>query len=48
MKETYCINCNEYKTFKNPEISYILDQALVLYIIRDKWGITDEKRFEEV
>ena len=47
MKKIYCIACNMYRKFKNPEISYIFDKALVLSIIRAKCCSKDEKIFKE-
>ena len=37
LKKIYYINCNKYRKFKNPEISYHFDQTLVffpLFVIR--------------
>ena len=47
MKKLYCVTCGNYKTFKNPEISYILEKALVLSIICGKCKNEDEKIFKE-
>ena len=46
MKKTYCINCNKYRKFENPEVSYILDETFVLSIICGERGSNDEKIFQ--
>ena len=30
MKTIYCINCNKYRKFENPETGYIFDKILVI------------------
>ena len=47
MKRIYCIKCDKYRKFKNPKISCIFDKTVVLYIVWDKCGNNDEKRYKE-
>ena len=47
MKNIYCIVCGKYKKIKNPKISYILEQELVLSIIYIKCGSKEEKILKE-
>ena len=37
IEKIYCINCNKYRIFKSPKITYIFDKT-VLFIICDKCG----------
>ena len=39
--------CNKYRKFNNPKISYILDKALVLFIICDNSDSNDKKYFKK-
>ena len=48
MKNLYCIKCNKYRKFKNPKISHIFDEILVLSIIYYKCGSNDEKLFKKM
>ena len=45
-ENNFGIKCNKYIKFKNSDISYILDQAVLSYIC-DKCGCKDEKLFKE-
>ena len=47
MKKIYCLDCNKYKKFLNPKISYVFDKALVLFIIFSKCGYNNNKIFKE-
>ena len=47
MKKLYCIICGKYRKFEKPKISYLLEKALVLYIILSKCKNEDEKIFTE-
>ena len=47
MKRIYCVVCGKLKKFKKPKISYILQKALVLFIICSKYGSKDEDIFKE-
>ena len=38
MKKVYYIKCSKCKIFKNPKISYIFNETLVLSIIFDECG----------
>ena len=38
MKKAYCIEYNKYAKLKNPKISYIFNETLVLPIICSKCG----------
>ena len=42
-KKTNCIECNKYRKFKNPKISYMFDKTSVLSIIFDECDSNDEK-----
>ena len=46
MKKIYCIICEKYRKFKNPEIC-IFEKTLVLSIICIKFCSEDEKVFKE-
>ena len=48
MKKLYCVICGKYRKFEKPEISYLLEKTLVLYIICSKCKDKDEKLFKEV
>ena len=43
MKSIYCVICGKYRKFKNPKISYIFKETLVLSIICSKCENEDEK-----
>ena len=47
MRKIYCINCEKYKEFKKPRISYICYKTLLLSSICNKYGLEDEKGFKE-
>ena len=47
MKIIYCIKCNKHRKFKNTRVSHIFDKTLVLFLICDKHGRSDEKIFKE-
>ena len=47
MTKLYCVICGKYKKFEKPKISYILEKALVLYIICSKYKNEDKKIFRE-
>ena len=47
MKKICCVISDKYRTFKNPEISYIFEKALVLSISYSKCGNVDGTRFQE-
>ena len=47
MKIIYCVIFGKYRKFKNPKISYIFQNALVLSIIWSKNKNEDEKIFKE-
>ena len=47
MKKLYCVICGKYREFKNPKISYIFDNTLVVSITYSKCKNEDEKAFKE-
>ena len=47
MKRIECIKCSKYRKFKYPQISNIFNKKLVLFLIYDKSGSTDEKYSKE-
>ena len=47
MKKFYCITCCKYRKFKNPKISYIFEENILLSIIYSKCENIDEKMFKE-
>ena len=47
MKKLYCVIFGKYRKFKNPIISYIFENTLVLSIICSKCKNEDEKIFKE-
>ena len=47
MMKMYCNVCNEYRKFKNLEISYIFKKTLDLSIIYFKCGHEHKKIFKE-
>ena len=47
MKKICFIKCNKYTKLKNPKISYIFDETVVLSIICDKSGSKDGIIFRE-
>ena len=42
MKKLCCVTCGKYRTFEKPKISYILEKALVIFIICSKCKNEDE------
>ena len=47
MKKIYCANCDEYRKFEKPRISYLLGKTLVLSAICSKCKNEDEKMIIE-
>ena len=47
MKKLYCVIYHKYKKSEKPEISYILEKALVLSVICSKYKNEDEKLFKK-
>ena len=47
MKKLYCVICGEYRKFKKPKTSYLLEKTLVLSIICSKCKNKDVKLFKE-
>ena len=47
MKKLYCVIYNQHRNFEKPEISYFLDNTLVLSIIYSKCKNEDERIFKE-
>ena len=47
IKRICCVACCKHKKFKNPKISYIFEETLVLSIICSKCANKDEKIFKE-
>ena len=47
MKKLFCLICGKCRKCEKPKISYILEKALVLSIICNKWINEDEKIFKE-
>ena len=47
MKKIYCIICGMYRKFKNPKISSIFENTLVLSIVCTMCKSEDEKIFKE-
>ena len=47
MKKLHFIICGKHRKFEKPKISYLLEKALVLYIIFSKCKNEDEKIFKE-
>ena len=47
MNEIYCVICGKYRKFEKPEMSYILEKTLVLFITCCKCEKEDEKIFKE-
>ena len=45
MKKIYCMKYNNYRRFKNPEISNILGKTLVLSIIWGDCVSADQEKF---
>ena len=45
MKKIYCFKCYKYRQFKNPKMSYIFNETLVLSIICDKCGSNNDAIF---
>ena len=46
MKKLYYVICGEYRKFEKPNISYLLEKALVLSIICSKCKNEDEESIE--
>ena len=46
MKKLYYVICGEYRKFEKPNISYLLEKALALSIIRSKCKNEDEESIE--
>ena len=46
MKKLYCVIYNQHRNFEKPEISYFLDNTLVLSIIYSKCKNEDERIFK--
>ena len=47
MEKIYCVKCKKYRTFKNPEISYLFYKTLVICIICGNCGSKRERIFKE-
>ena len=47
MKKFYRINCNKYRRFKNPKISYIFDKAYAFSVIFGYCSSEGKKIFKE-
>ena len=47
MKKNYCVICDKYRKFKNPKISYLFQNTLVLSIIWSKCENEDGKISKE-
>ena len=47
MKKSYFVVCGKCRKFEKPKISYLLEKALVLFIICNKCKNEDEKIFKE-
>ena len=47
MKKAYCIEYNKYTKLKNPKISYIFNETLVLPIICSKCGDNNDRILTE-
>ena len=45
VKKLYYVIFGEYRKFKNPKISYILKKTTVLFIICNKCGNEDRKKY---
>ena len=43
----YCVICSKYRKFEKPEISYLLEKTLVLYVICSKCKYEDENIFKD-
>ena len=46
-EKIYCIMCNKYEKFKNPKISYIFNETLVLSIIYSKFDNNNDRIFKQ-
>ena len=47
MKKLFCVICGKYRNLEKTNISYLLENALVLSIICSKCKNEDEKIFKE-
>ena len=47
MKKLYCVICGKYRKSEKPKILYLLQNTLVLSIIRSKCKNEDQKIFKE-
>ena len=47
MRKLYCVICSKYRKIEKPNMSYILEKSLVLFIIWSTCKNEDEKIFKE-
>ena len=47
LKKLNCLICGKCRKFEKPKMSYLLEKALILSIIYNKYKNEDEKLFKE-
>ena len=47
LKKLNCLICGKWRKFEKPKMSYLLEKALILSFIYNKYKNKDEKLFKE-